>query len=119
MASALMRVPVRNDVTMTGEITLRGKVLPVGGIKEKLLAAHRFGITTVLIPKDNEKDLQDVPDAVRSEMRVQLVESIDEVISLALEEACPTDAGSTAGAEEHPHVWTTDTPTQGTPTMAD
>jgi len=113
-----MRVPVRNDVTMTGEITLRGKVLPVGGIKEKLLAAHRFGITNVLIPKDNEKDLQDVPEEVRSELRVQLVETIDEVIALALEEACPTDAGAGDGAE-HPPVWTTDTPTQGTPTMAD
>jgi ATP-dependent Lon protease len=103
---------------MTGEITLRGKVLPVGGIKEKLLAAHRFGIANVLIPKDNEKDLQDVPEEVRSELRVQLVETIDEVIALALEEACPTDAGTGAGAE-HPPVWTTDTPAQGTPTMAD
>ncbi|HEX7174949.1 MAG TPA: endopeptidase La, partial [Pyrinomonadaceae bacterium] len=118
MASALMRVPVRNDVTMTGEITLRGKVLPVGGIKEKLLAAHRFGITSVLIPKDNEKDLLEVPEEVRSELRVQLVETIDEVIALALEEACPTSAGEGSGAE-HPPVWTTDTPTQGTPTMAD
>ena len=117
MASSLMRVPVRNDVAMTGEITLRGKVLPVGGIKEKLLAAHRFGITTVLIPKENEKDLQEVPEEVRSEMRVQLIETIDEVIALALEEACPTDAGA---SDEHPPVWTADQPSHGgTPASAD
>ena len=117
MASALMRVPVRNEVAMTGEITLRGKVLPVGGIKEKLLAAHRFGVVSVLIPKENEKDLQDVPEEVRAVMRVQLVETIDEVLSLALEDACPTDA-ATEGAQPPP-VWTADKPSQGTSTMAD
>ena len=118
MASALGRVPVRRDLAMTGEITLRGRVLPVGGIKEKLLAAHRFGITTVIIPKDNEKDLQEVPEEVRAALSVQLVETIDEVLSLALEDACPTDAGATDDPT-HPPVWTTDPPSQGTPTMAD
>ncbi len=93
MASALARVPVRKDLAMTGEITLRGRVLPVGGVKEKLLAAHRLGVTTVLIPKDNEKDLQEVPAEVLAEMTIQLVETIDEVLLLALEDACPTDGG--------------------------
>jgi ATP-dependent Lon protease len=111
MASALARVPVRRDVAMTGEITLRGRVLPVGGVKEKLLAAHRVGVSTVLIPKDNEKDLEDVPEEVRADMTVQLVETIDEVLALALEDACPTDAGATDDAT--PPVWTTDQPASG------
>jgi ATP-dependent Lon protease len=114
MASALMRTPVRSEVAMTGEITLRGKVLPVGGIKEKLLAAHRFGVTSVLIPKDNEKDIQELPEEVRAAMRVQLVETIDDVLALALEDACPTDAGA-EGAASAP-VWTADKPGQGTTT---
>ncbi len=119
MASALMRAPIRRDVAMTGEITLRGKVLPVGGVKEKLLAAHRMGITTVLIPKDNEKDLQELPEEVRAAMEIQLVETIDEVIALALEDACPTDAGET-DTEAQPPVWTTDQPNASSPTtMAD
>ncbi len=117
MASALARVPVRRDVAMTGEITLRGKVLPVGGVKEKLLAAHRVGVSTVLIPKDNEKDLEDVPEEVRADMTIQFVETIDEVLSLALEDACPTDAGATDSA---PPVWTTEQPSAGSaPTLAD
>jgi ATP-dependent Lon protease len=117
MASALARVPVRREVAMTGEITLRGRVLPVGGVKEKLLAAHRVGVTTVLIPKDNEKDLEDVPDEVRADMTIQFVETIDEVLSLALEDACPTDAGATDAA---PPVWTTEQPsTGGAQTLAD
>ncbi|MGB8509717.1 MAG: endopeptidase La [Pyrinomonadaceae bacterium] len=119
MASALMRVPVRREVAMTGEITLRGKVLPVGGVKEKLLAAHRVGITTVIIPKENEKDLQDLPEEVRAAMEIQLVETIDEVISLALEDACPTDAGATDAGTQQPPVWTTDQPSAGSPTMAE
>jgi ATP-dependent Lon protease len=118
MASALMRVPIRKDVAMTGEITLRGKVLPVGGVKEKLLAAHRFGITTLIIPKDNEKDLAEVPEEVLNDMTIKLVETIDEVLGYALEDACPTDAAAT-DAESHPPLWTTDTPSQGTPTMVD
>jgi ATP-dependent Lon protease len=112
MASALARVPVRRDVAMTGEITLRGRVLPVGGVKEKLLAAHRVGVSTVLIPKDNEKDLEDVPEEVRADMTVQFVETIDEVLALALEDACPTDAGATDDAATPP-VWTTDQPASG------
>jgi ATP-dependent Lon protease len=112
MASALTRVRVRRDVAMTGEITLRGRVLPVGGIKEKLLAAHRVGVSTVLIPKDNEKDLEDVPEEVRADMAVQLVETIDEVLSLALEESCPTDAGATDAAATPP-VWTTEQSSAG------
>ncbi|MDT5272419.1 MAG: ATP-dependent Lon protease, partial [Acidobacteriota bacterium] len=110
MASALTRVPVRRDVAMTGEITLRGKVLPVGGVKEKLLAAHRVGVSTVLIPKDNEKDLEELPEEVRADMTIQLVETIDDVLSLALEDACPTDAGATDTA---PPVWTTEQPSAG------
>jgi ATP-dependent Lon protease len=112
MASALSRVRVRRDVAMTGEITLRGRVLPVGGVKEKLLAAHRVGVSTVLIPKDNEKDLEDIPEEVRADMAIQLVETIDEVLSLALEEACPADAGATDAAATPP-VWTTDQPSAG------
>ncbi|HWW75754.1 MAG TPA: endopeptidase La [Pyrinomonadaceae bacterium] len=112
MASALARVPVRRDVAMTGEITLRGRVLPVGGIKEKLLAAHRVGVSTVLIPKDNEKDLEDVPEEVRADMTVQFCETIDEVLSLALMDSCPTSAGAT-DAEATPPVWTAEQPPSG------
>jgi ATP-dependent Lon protease len=119
MASALTRVPVRKDVAMTGEITLRGRVLPVGGIKEKLLAAHRVGVTTVLIPKENAKDLEEVPEEVRSALSIELIETIDEALALALEAACPTDAGETdAGAG--PPVWTTDQSSAGnSPTMSE
>ena len=92
MASALARVPVRKNVAMTGEITLRGRVLPIGGVKEKLLAAHRFGIDTIILPKDNEKDLTEVPEEVRDALCINLVETIDEVLSLALEDCVP-DAG--------------------------
>src|SRR3954469_5807348 len=111
MASALARVPVRRDVAMTGEITLRGKVLPVGGVKEKLLAAHRVGCAAVILPKENEKDVTEVPEEVRADMTVQLVETIDEVLAPALEDACPTDAGATDDAT--PPVWTTDQPASG------
>jgi ATP-dependent Lon protease len=69
---------------MTGEITLRGRVLPIGGVKEKLLAAHRLGVTTVVLPRENEKDLADVPKNVLDVLRVELVEHIDEVLKLAL-----------------------------------
>jgi ATP-dependent Lon protease len=85
IVSALTKIPVRKDVAMTGEITLRGKVLPIGGVKEKLLAAHRAGITMVVLPKENEKDLQDLPKDVLEDMSVNLVETMDEVLQIALE----------------------------------
>jgi ATP-dependent Lon protease len=85
IVSALTKIPVRNDVAMTGEITLRGKVLPIGGVKEKLLAAHRFGIKKVILPKENEKDLQDLPKDILEDLSVNLVETMDEVLQLALE----------------------------------
>ena len=116
MASALMRVPVRKNVAMTGEITLRGRVLPIGGVKEKLLAAHRFGIDTIILPKDNEKDLPEVPEEVRNAMTINLVETIDEVIALALEEQ-PVSAVSEEA--ETPPLWTTEPPPQGLQTPAE
>ena len=85
LVSCLTGNPVRADVAMTGEISLRGKVLPIGGLKEKLLAAHRGGIKTVLIPKDNVKDLEEIPDNVKENLAIHAVETIDEVLSLALE----------------------------------
>ncbi len=87
MVSAMTRIPVRADVAMTGEITLRGEVLPIGGLKEKLLAAHRGGIKLVLIPKENEKDLAEVPDNVKKGLEIRSVKWIDEVLALALEHA--------------------------------
>jgi ATP-dependent Lon protease len=113
MASALMRVPVRNDVAMTGEITLRGKVLPVGGVKDKLLAAHRVGCTTVILPKENEKDVTELPEEVRAALSLHFVETIDEVLAIALEDACPTDATE---ATAQPPIWTTETPAPIAPT---
>jgi ATP-dependent Lon protease len=85
LVSAVTGVPVRKDVAMTGEITLRGKVLPVGGIKHKLLAAYRADITEVILPKQNDKDLEEIPSEVREVLQFHLVESMDEVLSLALE----------------------------------
>ncbi len=84
LASALIRIPVKRDLAMTGEITLRGRVMPIGGVKEKLLAAHRSGITTVIIPKENRKDLREVPRRVLKATRIVLVEHMDEVLREAL-----------------------------------
>ncbi len=84
IVSALTGIPVRADVAMTGEITLRGQVLPIGGLKEKLLAAHRGGIRTVLIPEENEKDLVDIPKNIQAKLDIRPVRWIDEVLSLAL-----------------------------------
>ncbi len=86
LASALTKIKVRGDVAMTGEVTLRGKVLPIGGLKEKLLAASRHGITEVLLPKDNEKDLPDVPENVRKNLKLHFVETMDDVLDHALTE---------------------------------
>jgi ATP-dependent Lon protease len=85
LVSALTKVPVRKDVAMTGEITLRGKVLPVGGIKDKILAAYRADITEVVLPKENEKDLEEIPQEVRDVLEMHLVESMDEVLRIALD----------------------------------
>jgi ATP-dependent Lon protease len=80
----LTKIPVRADIAMTGEITLRGKVLPIGGLKEKLLAAHRHGIFEAILPIDNEKDLPDIPENIRKEMKLHFVHSMDEVLKIAL-----------------------------------
>ena len=85
LVSALTKVPVRSEVAMTGEITLRGRVLPIGGLKEKLLAALRGGITTVVIPEDNKKDLADMPANITSSLEIHPVRWIDEVLDIALE----------------------------------
>ena len=100
MVSALTGMAVRHDIAMTGEITLRGRVLPIGGVKEKLLAAHRLGIKTLILPKDNEKDYHEVPDEIRQELTVHFVEKIDEVLNLALERAVPF-----LNVDETPQIW--------------
>ena len=97
--SALTSIPVRADIAMTGEITVRGRVLPIGGLKEKLLAAHRQGIREAILPADNEKDLPDIPENIRNEMKLHFVTSMDQVLKLALErelEMAPISAMLTA-----------------------
>src|ERR1700730_18263376 len=116
MASALTRAPVRRNVAMTGEITLRGRVLPIGGVKEKLLAAHRFGIDTSIFAKDNEKNRPEVPEEVRNAMCINLVETIDEVLALALEDACPTTEATKPDQPTAPPLWTPEPPSQRIPT---
>src|SRR6188768_4201980 len=101
LVSALCRAPIRKDVAMTGEITLRGKVLPIGGLKEKILAAHRSGLKTIIVPRENEKDLADIPKNVLDSLAIHMVESMDEVLKIALAEPfgkLPTaDAGPIVG----------------------
>lgn len=104
MVSAMTRKPARHDVAMTGEITLRGKVLPIGGVKEKLLAAHRFGLRTIILSKENEKDLADVPDEVRDELTIRVVDTIDEVLRYAIED------GNANETLETPQIWGADVP---------
>jgi ATP-dependent Lon protease len=89
LASALAKIPVRRDIAMTGEITLRGKVLPIGGLKEKLLAAHRAGIFEAILPEDNRKDVADLPENLKSAMKLNFVDSMDEVLKIALESPLP------------------------------
>jgi ATP-dependent Lon protease len=84
IASALTRRPARMDVAMTGEVTLRGKVLPIGGVKEKLLAAHQAGIHKIVMPKENQAQLEDVPPEVRDGLEITLVEDVSEVLNLLL-----------------------------------
>ena len=107
MVSVLTGIPVRADVAMTGEITLRGEVLPIGGLKEKLLAAHRGGIKTVLIPEENVKDLAEIPDNVKNRLEIHPVKWIDQVLELALERKPeplpePQDAAALPPAAETP-----------------
>jgi len=92
IASALTHVPVRCDLAMTGEITLRGKVLAIGGVKEKLLAAHRTGLYTVILPRDNEKDLADVPQDIQAAMTIKFAETMDDVLAVALDRPLPAAA---------------------------
>ena len=87
LVSVFTGIPVRADVAMTGEITLRGEVLPIGGLKEKLLAAHRGGIKTVMIPEQNVKDLAEIPDNVKNKLEIVPVRWIDKVLEIALERA--------------------------------
>src|ERR1700728_2772187 len=89
LASALSRIPVRRDIAMTGEITLRGKVLPIGGLKEKLLAAHRAGLFEVILPQENEKDVAEVPENLRTAMKMHFVDNMDQVLAVALEGPLP------------------------------
>jgi ATP-dependent Lon protease len=90
LVSALTKIPVRRDVAMTGEITLRGKVLPIGGVKEKVLAAHRAGVKNIILPRDNEKDLADIPKNVLDVIDTHLVSQMDEVLKIALASPLPT-----------------------------
>ncbi|MEP3302721.1 MAG: S16 family serine protease, partial [Roseibium sp.] len=98
--STLTGIPVRRDVAMTGEITLRGRILPIGGLKEKLLAALRGGIKTVMIPEDNAKDLADIPDSVKNSLEIIPVTSMDEVLKTALERVPEPIEWDEASAEE-------------------
>jgi ATP-dependent Lon protease len=102
ICSALTRIPVRGDVAMTGEITLRGRVLPIGGLKEKLMAAHRHGIFEAIMPADNQKDLPDIPENIRNVMKLHFVENMDEVLKIALESeitALPMPSGVEVGTQ--------------------
>ena len=110
MVSVLTGIPIRADVAMTGEITLRGEVLPIGGLKEKMLAAQRGGIKTVIIPHENVKDLADIPDTIKGSLNVVPVRWIEEVLQTALErmpeprpEPAPVVAGSAADESSRAH----------------
>jgi ATP-dependent Lon protease len=92
LVSALTKVPTRRDVAMTGEITLRGKVLPIGGVKEKVLAAHRAGVKNIVLPRDNEKDLADIPKNVLDTLDIHMVSTMDEVLKIALAAPLPAAA---------------------------
>jgi ATP-dependent Lon protease len=92
ISSALSKIPVRRDIAMTGEITLRGKVLPIGGLKEKLLAAHRAGLFECILPQDNQKDLAEVPENLRNAMKLHFVDTMDQVLTIALEKPLPESA---------------------------
>ncbi len=109
LVSAIARIPTRKDFAMTGEITLRGKVLPIGGVKEKVLAAHRAGLKNIILPKDNEKDLADIPKNVLDALNIYMVETMDEVLKLALESPLPAIAAQAPAAAEVEPVISDDT----------
>ena len=113
MVSALTKTRARHDVAMTGEITLRGKVLPIGGVKEKLLAAHRFGLKTIIISKENEKDLADIPEEVRDDLTIHTVDMIDEVLNFALEPAKEIERLET------PQLWEVNAPATDVSTVVE
>jgi len=113
MVSALTKTRARHDVAMTGEITLRGKVLPIGGVKEKLLAAHRFGLKTIIISKENEKDLADIPEEVRDDLTIHTVDTIDEVLNFALEPAKEIERLET------PQLWDVNAPSTDVSTVVE
>src|SRR5437667_1982100 len=110
IASALSKIPVRRDLAMTGEITLRGKVLAIGGLKEELLAAHRAGLFEVILPKDNEKDVAEVPENLRSAMKLHFVDTMDQVLAVALEQPLP-ETGLPAEAQPIPLTSPSEGPT--------
>jgi ATP-dependent Lon protease len=99
IASLLTGRPVRDDVAMTGEITLRGQVLPVGGVKEKVLAAHRAGLKTIILPKRNETDIEDIPQEARDELQFILADRVDQVIDAALSKT-PASRGKNKGRRD-------------------
>src|SRR4029077_3976591 len=96
LASALSKIPVRRDIAMTGEITLRGKVLAIGGLKEKLLAAHRAGLFEAILPQDNQKDLSELPENLSNAMKLHFVETMDQVLAVPLEQPLPQVSEATA-----------------------
>jgi ATP-dependent Lon protease len=104
LVSALTKIPVRKDVAMTGEITLRGKVLPIGGLKEKILAAIRAGVTTVIIPEQNRKDIEDIPRHILKKIKIVTAKTIDDVLSVALEQypPSPPSTGKPTAAKAKP-----------------
>ena len=102
LVSALANVKTRRDVAMTGEITLRGKVLPIGGLKEKVLAAHRAGLKNIILPKDNEKDLSDIPKNVLDTLNLYMVETMDEVLKIAMSEPLQSNLSADASGETKP-----------------
>jgi ATP-dependent Lon protease len=109
LISALTKIAVRRDVAMTGEITLRGKVLPIGGVKEKLLAAHRAGTRTIILPRDNEKDLADIPQNIQQELTIRFVDVMDDVLEVALEKKLELRPILVPGAVTPPSI---ETPTK-------
>lgn len=104
LVSALTKIPVRREVGMTGEVTLRGRVLEIGGVKEKILAAHRAGLTTIILPKQNGKDLEDIPKNVKRDMQFILAEHMDEVLKVALTKSLPKEKGGESPKPEKEKV---------------